>query len=163
MLPEYTEALKQAKLNKKGITQILKKFRKMRKGSVDDIIHPLHDAAFEKIDCLQCGNCCKTTSPIITERDTQRIAKHLKMKLGDFAQKYLYLDKVDQEYALKETPCPFLGLDNFCGIYEVRPKACAEYPHTHQVNQLGVLSLTEKNAVICPAVADIFDHLLKEI
>jgi len=159
MLPEYKEALKQAKLNKKAIIRQTKRLRKMRKGAVDDIIHPLHDAAFEKVDCLLCANCCKTTSPIITERDSVRIAKHLGMKGGDFAQKYLYLDKVDQEYALKETPCPFLGDDNYCGIYDVRPRACSEYPHTQQVNQIGVLYLTEKNATICPAIADIFEML----
>jgi Fe-S-cluster containining protein len=80
------------------------------------------------------------------------------MKGGDFAQKYLYLDE-DQEYALKETPCPFLGDDNYCGIYDVRPRACSDYPHTDQVNQVGIMLLTQKNATICPAVADIFTEL----
>ena len=163
MLPEYTEALKQAKLNKKAITLKAKRLRKLRKGVVDNIIHPLHEEVFEKVDCLLCANCCKTTSPIITDRDTKRISKHLKMKQGDFAEKYLYLDPADQEFALKETPCPFLGDDNYCGIYEVRPKACSAYPHTNQVNQLGVLALTEKNATICPAVAGIFEKLIAPI
>lgn len=158
MLPEYKEALKLAKINKKSITRKVKRLRKMRKGAVDDIIHPLHEEAFESIDCLKCANCCKTTSPILTERDTQRIAKHLGMKAGDFSQKYLFLDD-DQEYALKTTPCPFLGDDNYCGIYDVRPKACAEYPHTDQVNQIGILALTTTNATICPAVAQIFEKM----
>lgn len=160
MIPEYKELLKNAKANKKGINRQITRLRKMRKGQVDDIIQPLHEEAFEKIDCLQCANCCKTTSPILTERDTQRIAKHLGMKAGDFSQKYLFLDE-DQEYALKETPCPFLAEDNYCGIYEVRPRACAEYPHTDQVNQLGILKLTQTNATICPAVAKIFEELEK--
>ena len=158
MLESYKEILKQAKANKKAIIRQAKRFRKMRKGEVDDIIHPLHEQAFENIDCLKCANCCKTTSPLLTERDTQRIAKHLRMKAADFSLKYLYLDE-DQEYVLKTTPCPFLGDDNYCSIYDVRPKACQEYPHTNQVNQLGIMQLTMTNASICPAVATIFEGL----
>lgn len=162
MLPEYQEALKQAKINKKAILRQVTRLRKMRKGDVDTIIQPLHEKAFEKVDCLQCANCCKTTSPILTERDTQRISKHLGMKAGAFSQKYLYLDE-DQEYALKTTPCPFLADDNYCGIYDVRPRACSDYPHTDQVNQIGILSLTQTNATICPAVANIFEELEKSV
>ncbi len=44
----------------------------------------LHDKEFAKTDCLDCGNCCKTTSPIFTEKDIERISKHLKMKVVDF-------------------------------------------------------------------------------
>ncbi len=158
MISEYKELLKNAKANKKGINRQITRLRKMRKGEVDQLMHPLHKEVFETIDCLQCANCCKTTSPILTERDTQRISKHLGMKAGDFSQKYLFLDE-DQEYALKETPCPFLGEDNYCGIYDVRPRACAEYPHTDQSNQIGILKLTQTNATICPAVASIFEKL----
>jgi len=158
MLPEYEEFLKQAKVNKKSIIRHAKRFRKMRKAKVDEVIHPLHDAAFEKVDCLECANCCKTTSPLFTERDIKRISKHLRMTGSQFNQEYLTLDE-DQEYVLKTTPCPFLNDENYCDIYDVRPKACEEYPHTDQVNQIGILSLTTKNATICPAVADIFNAL----
>ena len=160
MLPEYIEALKQSKVNKKSIIRQAKRFRKMRKAKVDDIIHPLHDAAFEKVDCLQCANCCKTTSPLFTERDITRISKHLGMTGSQFSQKYLKLDD-DQEYVLTSAPCPFLNADNYCGVYDVRPKACSAYPHTDQVNQLGIMQLSQENANICPAVADIFNELAK--
>jgi len=159
MIPEYEALLKQAKVNKKSIIRQVKRFRKMRKAKVDQIIHPLHDAAFEKVDCLQCANCCKTTTPLFTERDINRISKHLRMTGSQFNQKYLRLDDEDQEYVLKSTPCPFLNDDNYCGIYDVRPKACEAYPHTDQVNQIGILQLSQTNATICPAVADIFNTL----
>ena len=160
MIDEYKDLLKNSKLNQKKVKNCISKLRKQRKGKVDELIHPLHEEVFEKIDCLKCANCCKTTSPIITERDTVRIAKHLRMPLGQFTQKYLFLDPADQEYALKETPCPFLADDHYCTIYDVRPKACAEYPHTHQVNQIGILSISQKNTLICPAVASIFEKLI---
>lgn len=158
MLPEYKEALKSANLNKKGIINTAKRLRKMRKGAVDDLIQPLHDEAFEKIDCLKCANCCKTSSPLFTERDISRIAKHFKMKEAAFVVNYLTIDE-EEDFVLQETPCTFLGDDNYCTIYDVRPRACAEYPHTDQVNQLGIMSLTMKNATICPAVAQIFEKL----
>ena len=44
-----------------------------------------------------------------------------------------------------------LGGDNLCSIYDVRPKACREFPHTdrkkiHQINHLTI-----KNTLTCPA------------
>ncbi len=158
MNQEYKEILDQAKKNKKGIVQKVKKLRKMRKGQVDAIIQPLHEEAFEHIDCLKCANCCKTTGPLFTDRDVARVSKHLGMKDHEFEKKYLRIDE-DQDYVLQSVPCPFLGDDNYCGIYDVRPKACAEYPHTDQVNQIGILSLTQANSQICPGVAKIFEEL----
>ncbi|WP_332911960.1 YkgJ family cysteine cluster protein [Algoriphagus boritolerans] len=53
-------------------------------------------------------------------------------------------------------PCPFLGADNKCLVYEDRPKACREYPHTNRKNMLGILDLSLKNTLVCPAVSKIF-------
>lgn len=135
--------------------------RKIRKGEVDKLIHPLHEQAFKKIDCLSCANCCKTTSPLFNNKDIDRIGKHLQMKSADFIDTYLYIDD-DHEYVLKQTPCPFLEANNTCGIYDIRPKACQGYPHTDRVNQLGIMQLSMVNATICPAVADIFLELEKK-
>lgn len=134
------------------------KLRKMRKGLVDAKIHKLHDEAFDKIDCLDCANCCKTTGPLFTRADIDRISQHLGMNGADFIEKHLRIDE-DKDYVLNSVPCTFLGSDNYCSIYEVRPKACREYPHTDRVNQSGILKLTEKNINICPAVAHIFQNL----
>ena len=38
----------------------------------------LHEDQFSKINCLECANCRKTTSPIFTNRDISRISKYLK-------------------------------------------------------------------------------------
>ena len=37
--------------------------QKADKKKVLKLLPELHDAAFEKIDCLQCANCCKNYSP----------------------------------------------------------------------------------------------------
>ena len=160
MIDEYQKMLSQAQQETKSIKKVIARLRKMRKGDVDKKIHQLHQKAFAKIDCLECANCCKTTGPLFTNKDINSIAGHLNITPNAFIDKYLRIDE-DKDYVLQTVPCPFLGNDNYCSIYEFRPKACREYPHTDRVNQLGILKLTEKNVSICPAVADIISHLTK--
>ena len=97
---------------------------------------------FQEIDCVQCANCCKTLGPDFTEQDITRIAKHFRMKLPAFEEMYLQVDE-DGDKVFKSMPCPFLGPDNLCDIYDVRPKACAAFPHTdrkkiYQINHLTI-------------------------
>nr|MDK7631844.1 YkgJ family cysteine cluster protein [Globicatella sanguinis] len=83
-------------------------------------------------------NCCKTTGPLFTQKDIERLAKVFRMKPSLFIEKYLRIDE-DNDYVLQQLPCPFLDSENYCLVYEDRPKACKEYPHTdrkkfHQIN-----------------------------
>ena len=160
MIDDYQKKLSQAQQERKSIKKVIGQLRKQRKGDVDKKIHQLHQEAFSKIDCLSCANCCKTTGPLFTQKDINSIAGNLNIPPKTFIDKYLRIDE-DNDYVLQTVPCPFLGDDNYCDIYEFRPKACREYPHTDRVNQLGILKLTEKNISVCPAVADIFVQLIK--
>ena len=160
MIDDYQKKLSQAQQERKSIKKVIGQLRKQRKGDVDKKIHQLHQEAFSKIDCLSCANCCKTTCPLFTQKDINSIAGNLNIPPKTFIDKYLRIDE-DNDYVLQTVPCPFLGDDNYCDIYEFRPKACREYPHTDRVNQLGILKLTEKNISVCPAVADIFVQLIK--
>jgi len=139
-----------------------KYFQKLKKRTpknLDIVVQDLHEKEFKNTDCLTCGNCCKTTSPIFTERDIERIAKHLKMKVVNFISQYLERD-ADDFYVLKSAPCTFLDLnDNSCFIYDVRPKACSEYPHTNRRKFIQLTDLTLKNIEICPAVFNIVEAL----
>lgn len=155
MKPEYKTLLDKVTKQPKAIKQTIATLKKMRKGDVDKLIHGLHEQSFETIDCLECANCCTTTGPLLTDKDINRIAKHLKLKPVQFIYNYLKIDE-DNDYVFNSMPCPFLGDDNYCNIYEDRPKACREYPHTDRVNQQGILSITRKNVTLCPAVAQIF-------
>jgi uncharacterized protein len=130
--------------------------------NIDDLFHAAHDEAFEKIDCLKCANCCKTTSPIFYQRDIERAAKACRLKPGDFIEKYLKIDE-DKDYVLKQSPCAFLDADNYCVIYEDRPNACREYPHTNRKKMQQVLDLTFKNTLVCPAVLHITEEIKKQI
>ena len=120
----------------------------------------LHEEAFEKIDCLQCANCCKNYSPRFKTPDIKRISKHLKLKEGDFIETYLRVDE-DGDYVAKSTPCPFLGEDNYCSIYENRPSDCHRFPYTDEDVIIKRQNLTLKNSTFCPIVYYVLEKLVK--
>jgi len=161
MKEEYAELVAWAKQSKKEIKKEVKNLKRKKEKEVEGLIHELHDEAFEKIDCLECANCCSTTSPIITYSDLKRMAKGLGRKPGDVFEEYLREDS-DGDMVFKTAPCPFLGADKYCSIYEDRPKACREYPHTDRRKAQQIVDLHEKNTRVCPAVASVFKSLLGE-
>jgi len=133
---------------------------KKRIQTLDLKIHELHYNAFEEIDCLECANCCRTLGPRFTDKDVERIAKSLRMKQADFIKQYLVVDE-DGDMVFQSMPCPFLGSDNYCSIYEVRPKACREYPHTDRKKFHQIYKLSVKNASTCPIVYQVMDGILE--
>lgn len=161
MNTELEKLLYDAKTFKKENQALLKRAKKTNKRNLDQQFHNAHDEAFKKIDCLDCANCCKTTSPIFTGQDIKRLAKLFKMKDVAFINEYLKRDEED-DYVLKSAPCPFLNDDNTCFVYDVRPQACREYPHTNRKNMYQILNLTEKNALVCPAVSSILKQFRAE-
>jgi uncharacterized protein len=118
----------------------------------------LHDEAFERVDCLQCAACCKNYSPRFKTPDVKRIAKHLRIKESELIDTYLRVDE-EGDFVVKASPCPFLGADNFCSIYEVRPSDCARFPYTDEDVIVKRQSLTLKNVTFCPAVFYVLDQL----
>lgn len=120
----------------------------------------LHDEVFSGTDCLSCANCCKTTGPLFTRPDVERIAKHLRSKPSQFQDTYLRVDE-DGDLVLKTVPCAFLAPDNSCTIYEVRPKACREFPHTNRRKFHQISELTLKNVGICPAAYAIVERMIE--
>lgn len=121
----------------------------------------LDEEAFSKIDCLQCAACCKNYSPRFKTPDIKRISKHLRMKESVFIDTYLYLDK-EGDYVVKSKPCPFLGADNFCSIYEERPSDCHRFPYTNEDVFLKRPLITIKNSTFCPAVFYVLEKFIEK-
>ena len=138
------------------------KLKKKPPKQLDYIMQDLHEAEFERTACLECANCCKTTGPLFTPKDIERVAKHFKMKQKQFIETYLRLDE-ENDYVLQSVPCTFLGSDNYCSIYEVRPKACREFPHTDRKKFQQISNLTLKNVAICPAAYNIVEDMKQRI
>ncbi len=158
---KYQSDLYHARAHKKQIQAGLKRLKKRNSREVDTLFHEQHDQVFQEIDCLSCANCCKTTSPIFRDIDIKRISKHLRMKETEFIDSYLEMD-IDEDWVLKKAPCHFLNeQDNTCNIYGVRPLACREYPHTDRKKMTQILSLTERNTRVCPAVSRMVRNLLE--
>src|SRR5215204_5572037 len=109
----------------------------------------LHKEAFEKIDCLQCAACCKNYSPRFKTPDIKRISKHLGLKESVFIENYLRVDE-EGDFVVKSAPCAFLGQNNLCSIYEVRPSDCARFPYTNEDVIIKRQQLSLKNASFCP-------------
>ncbi|MBD8490709.1 YkgJ family cysteine cluster protein [Echinicola sp. CAU 1574] len=137
------------------------RLRKIKPKVLDKKFEEAHDAQFEHTDCLECANCCKTTSPIFIQTDIDRLAKVFRMKPSSFIDTYLHRDE-EGDFVLNSSPCPFLGDDNKCFVYDARPKACREYPHTNRKNMHGILNLTLRNTQVCPAVHEIFQEFSKD-
>ncbi len=141
---------------------LLKKLKKKKPKDLDNIVHGLHIEAFSKFNCLDCANCCKTIGPRLTKMDIDRMAKNLKIKSSDFTEKYVITDE-DGDFVFHDHPCPFLLPDNYCMVYESRPKACREYPHTDRKRFYQILDLSHKNCETCPVVYEIFEELKQKI
>lgn len=147
---------------KKAATQYKTYARFLQKPDKNKILKrlpALHEEAFEQIDCLHCAACCKNYSPRFKTPDIKRISKHLKMKESNFIETYLTLDE-EGDYVTKKSPCPFLGGDNKCSIYDERPSDCARFPYTDEDVLINRAKITLKNSSFCPAVFYVMERLL---
>jgi uncharacterized protein len=146
---------KKSAQNQKKYKSFLKK---TDKNKVLKTLPLLHEEAFENINCLECANCCKNYSPRFKTPDIKRISRHLKMKEGDFIETYLRLDN-DGDFVVKSTPCPFLGENNYCSIYDNRPGDCHRFPYTNEDVLLKRPQLTLMNSTFCPIVFYVLEKL----
>jgi uncharacterized protein len=156
-MDNFSERAKRKSVENKKFLQSLKK-KDAR--AIDDVFHAVHEEVFAMTDCLTCANCCKTTSPIFYQTDIERVSKSLRMKPGEFVDQYLRIDE-DKDYVLKSSPCPFLDNENYCKVYDSRPKACREYPHTNRKKMVQITDLTYKNTLVCPAVLEMVERIKK--
>lgn len=122
----------------------------------------LHKKSFRDIHCLICANCCKTTPAIVTKEDINRISKEVNMSAKNFFKTYV-LEDINGELSFKTVPCVFLKDNNECAIYDVRPKACREFPHIDDIAFYKRPLLNAKNVYVCPAVQNALDILQKLI
>ena len=149
-----------AQQKQKEHRKFLATLKKKAPKNLDKITQEIHTEVFNEIDCTKCANCCKSLGPLFTEADITRISKVFRMKLSVFEETYLRVDE-DGDKVFQSMPCPFLGDDKLCTIYDVRPKACREFPHTDRKKIYQINHLTIKNTLFCPA-AYLFVEKLKD-
>jgi Fe-S-cluster containining protein len=120
----------------------------------------LNGEAYEKVNCLDCANCCKNYSPRFKTPDIKRISRHLNLRESEFIDKYLEVDE-EGDFVARSKPCPFLGADNFCSIYDERPSDCRRFPYTDEDVVVKRQQLTLKNATFCPITFYVLEKLLE--
>jgi uncharacterized protein len=157
---DLLELKKKAKEQFPNNKKTLNRLKQSKPRNLDDAFHAVHEEVFGETDCLKCANCCKTTSPIFYHQDIERVSRQLRMKVPVFIETYLNVDE-DGDYVLKSSPCPFLDGENYCLVYQNRPTACREYPHTNRKRMYQIMDLTLKNTEVCPAVFKIVERIQK--
>lgn len=157
--PEWWQAWEREK--EAAAPELRRWLSQQRRGAGRDLnrrAQAAHDRAFDRINCLDCANCCKSLPALVTRSDIERISRHLGMSTRDFTAEYTRLDE-DGDRVIDGAPCPFLRPDNHCSIYEQRPRSCRQYPHTGGNAFTDHLKLHSANAAWCPAV----HHILKDL
>ena len=144
--------------SQKETAHILKKLKNKKGKRLDALADNIHDDIFKKINCLDCANCCTSIPPIVTKTDAARIAKKMGMKPAEFEKEYLIIDE-DGDTVINTSPCPFLQKNNACLIYDIRPKACRQFPHTDNMDFSKNMKLHKMNARVCPGVF----HILRSL
>ena len=49
---------------------------------LDQLTSIVEKETWKEVDCLTCGNCCKTMTPTYSEKDMKRISAHLNMTVA---------------------------------------------------------------------------------
>jgi Fe-S-cluster containining protein len=152
------ELKEKTRQNKKALLRLISQLKRNKSLDLDTLVHELHREAFQSFDCTTCANCCRTIGPRLIPGDITRLAKKLKMRVQDFYSQYIAADE-DSDIIFAGSACPFILPDNLCSVYEYRPRACRDYPHTDRKRFHQILDLTFKNCETCPVVFDIMNEL----
>lgn len=118
----------------------------------------------EKIDCTTCGNCCRVATTQLSQRDVERLARFLGMKVPQFLRDYT-LETKDEGLILKRTDAGCVFLDgNLCSVYEARPETCRLFPHLVKGNGsfLSRMWHMPDRAVYCPIVFNSLEAFKEE-
>lgn len=157
-----SEIMNRGNRNKKKYTAFLRGLKKKKKLPLEYLFKEAHQTAFKQINCLDCAMCCTGLGPRITNRDISGLSRRERLKPAIFIKQFLRIDE-DGDYVFKTMPCPFLGQDNYCSIYEDKPEACSNYPHMNHGRQSGRIDSHIENLLYCPAVVLGVEFLMEEL
>jgi uncharacterized protein len=144
------------------------RFRRFMKSHnhADRILRRIAEGIEEQIDCTQCANCCKVATVKITERDVERLARHLRIPAARFVAEYTV--ECEEEGRIlrrsEESGCAFLD-GRECTVYDARPDTCQRFPHVVR----GAGSIASRmwqfvdRACYCPIVYNSLEAFKQEL
>lgn len=156
-LPAHWKRLAESRL--KQYRQFLDRVNRNR---VLPLLPELHETATAATDCLQCAQCCKSFSPRFKTPDIKRISRVMGLRESEFIERFLKVDE-EGDYVTKTIPCPMLGADNYCSIYEDRPSDCRRFPYTDEDVLVKRSRITLENVRFCPITYRVVEGLMKKL
>ncbi|MBV9986320.1 MAG: YkgJ family cysteine cluster protein [Chitinophagaceae bacterium] len=152
----------QVRLRGKILQRYLTRLEKNPPRGLDNIAARVDTEVWKGMDCLSCGNCCKSMTPTFKRSDIVRISAHLGMTPAAFKNKWLVLDDEGKDLINKKQPCQFLDMrDNKCSIYEVRPADCAGFPYLKKRKMTEYMHVHKQNIEFCPATFNMVERMIE--
>ncbi len=125
--------------------------------SLDKAVFELSEAISPKIECTDCGNCCKSLMVNIDENEANHLSAHLGQTREEFDQNYL--DKGESgRMVINAIPCHFL-VGNSCSVYTHRFAGCKEFPAFHVPDFNKRLFTTYMHYDRCPIIFNVMETL----
>lgn len=151
---------RQSKKKKPVLAKFLRKLGKSTTKGILKVAKEAEAATWKEVQCLDCGNCCKQMTPTYTRKDILRIAAHFNMTYQEFFDKWLEKRR-DGDITNKKNPCQFLGKDNKCSIYAIRPDDCAGFPHLYRrdIRYQATEKTYTNNLDFCPATLSFVEKM----
>ena len=131
----------------------------------DRILRRIAEEVQGQIDCTQCAECCRVATAKLSERDVERLARHLRISRDRFLAQYT-MQGPEEGLILKrseESGCVFLE-GNSCAVYEARPETCQRFPHVVRGNGSIASRMWEfvDRACYCPIVYNSLEAFKQE-
>lgn len=134
--------------------------RDLDSNSLDKAVFELSETISPKIECTDCGNCCKSLMVNIDEAEANHLAAHLGQNRTEFDEKYLSKGE-SGNMVINAIPCHFLK-DNSCTVYSHRFAGCKEFPAFHVPEFNKRLFTTFMHYDRCPIIFNVVESLKKD-
>jgi len=162
--PVNLRSFKQRVRHRKGnFKRFLSRLEKDPPKGLKNLSANLEKEVWKEVDCLSCGNCCKTMTPTFTLMDMKRISAYFGQTVEEFKKKWLRKERGSGDWLNKTEPCQFLDLaDNKCSIYEIRPADCGGFPHLPK-KMKDYAHIHKQNIEYCPATYKLVEKMMMHL
>lgn len=137
-----------------------RQFVRAQESSLDQYVQELNDQISSRIDCTECGNCCRSLMINVSKDEALQLAQRMGHSLEQLKQTHLE-ESLGGQLVINTIPCHFLE-DSKCTIYEHRFADCQEFPHLHKDGFRDRLFGILMHYGRCPIVFHVIENLKKK-
>lgn len=130
--------------------------------AIDEKVSKLNAEIEPKVDCTDCGNCCKTLMINVEDAEADNLAHHLEMDREHFDTNYLEKSDHSDRMLINAIPCHFLK-ENKCTVYAYRFAGCKEFPALNQPMFTKRLFTIFMHYGRCPIIYNVVEQLKSEL